>query len=383
MRPPVAAPPAREGAAAAVEQARPVDARPCDARPPRGAAIEVVAPNFKRRLSGVTATIQRLVPLQASRIAIASLGPGLGDRVPRIGFRDLLSFWKRPPGRPFRIWHARRNVETLAGLVLRDILRMPLRVVFTSASQRRHTAWSRFLIGRVDAVISTSSATAAYLDRPSTVIRHGIDAERFHPAPDPATAWTSAGLPGRFGIGCFGRIRAQKGTDVFVDAMIRLLPGHPAFSAVIFGRATAQHAGFLDGLKARVLTAGLADRIIFAGEVDVDAIAAWYRRLAIFVAPQRWEGFGLTPMEAMASGVPVVATTVGAFPELVVEGETGRLVAPGDVDAMVAALGPLMADAGARAAMGGAARRHVVDHFTLEAEATAIIAVYERLWAAG
>lgn len=347
---------------------------------PAARDVEVVAPNFKRRLSGVTATIQRLVPLQAEHLRIAALGPGLGDRVPRIGFAALLRFWRAPAGRPFRIWHARRNVETLAGLVLRDLLRMPIRLVFTSASQRHHTGWSRFLIGRVDAVIATSSATAAYLKRPSTVIRHGIDTARFHPAEDPATAWVSSGLPGRYGIGCFGRIRAQKGTDVFVDAMIRLLPAHPAFTAVVFGRATAQHTGFLEGLKARVAAAGLEDRILFPGEVDVDAIAAWYRRLAIFVAPQRWEGFGLTPLEAMASGVPVVATTVGAFPELVVAGETGELVAPGDVAAMVAALEPLMVDPARREAMGRAARARVLAEFTLEAEAARIEAVYQALW---
>eukprot|EP01035_Chromulina_nebulosa_P031297 gene31297-41705_t len=68
--------------------------------------------------------------------------------------------------------------------------------------------------------------------------------------------------------------------------------------------------------------------------------------------------FGLTPLEAMASGVPVVATTVGAFPELVVEGETGSLVPPGDVDAMVAAVGTLLDDPDRRSRMAAAARAH-------------------------
>jgi mannosyltransferase len=343
-------------------------------------SIEVVAPNFKRRLSGVTATIQRLVPLQARSLGIVALGPGLGARVPRIPLSMLASLRSRPRGRPFRIWHARRNTEMLAGLVLRDVFRLPLKVVFTSASQRRHTRYTRTLISLVDAVISTSAATAAYLERPSTVVMHGIDTELFHPATHPDDTWEATGLPGRMGIGCFGRIRHQKGTDVFVDAMIRVLPRFPDATAVIFGRATEKHIGFERDLKIRVKAAGLENRILFLGEVDVDEIATWYRRLSVFIAPQRWEGFGLTPLEAMASGVPVIATTVGAFPELVVDGETGSLVPPGDVEAMVTATEALLDNSARRARMSKAARARIEAVFTLEREAAAVIAIYERLW---
>jgi len=342
--------------------------------------IEVVAPNFKRRLSGVTATIQRLVPLQARVLGIVALGPGLGQRVPRIPVTMLASLTSRPRRRPFRIWHARRNTEMLAGLLLRDVFRLPLKVVFTSASQRRHTSYTRTLISLVDAVISTSSATATYLTRPSTVVMHGIDTELFRPAIDPCDTWEATGLPGKIGIGCFGRIRHQKGTDVFVDAMIRLLPIYPDATAIILGRATEKHAGFERDLKIRVKAAGLDRRILFLGEVDVDEIATWYRRLGIFIAPQRWEGFGLTPLEAMASGVPVIATTVGAFPELVVDGQTGVLIPPGDVEALVAATQTLLDDSALRRTFSDAARAHVAAHFSLEREAAAVTAVYESLW---
>ena len=90
---------------------------------------------------------------------------------------------------------------------------------------------------------------------------------------------------------------------------------------------------------------GLADRIRFLPEVPVDQVAGWYGALDLYVAPQRWEGFGLTPLEAMACGVPVVATTVGAFEEIVTP-ETGALVPPGDVDAMTRAVAELILDGG-------------------------------------
>jgi mannosyltransferase len=179
--------------------------------------------------------------------------------------------------------------------------------------------------------------------------------------------------------GCVGRVRHQKGTDLFVDTMIALLPEFPGWSAIIAGRATAEHKGFEDGLRRRVAAAGLGDRILFVGE-HAD-IPPWYRALSLLVAPQRWEGFGLTPLEAMASGVPVVAADVGAFSELVVEGSTGTIIPPGNLEAMVGAVRPYMADETMRSARAAAALGHVRRNHPLQREADDIIAVYERLWA--
>src|SRR5690606_5661762 len=103
--------------------------------------VDVIALNFKRRLSGVTSTVIQLVPFQARLgVRIAVLGPGLPDDagLPKIGFRSLLGLWRAPDGRGHRIWHARRNNEMGFGLFLRSVLRMPLKLVFTSAAQRRH-----------------------------------------------------------------------------------------------------------------------------------------------------------------------------------------------------------------------------------------------------
>jgi mannosyltransferase len=342
-------------------------------------AIEVLAPNLKRRLSGVTATIARLVPVQARAIGIVAAGPGLPEAVPQIGLGRVLML----PRRPWRVWHARRNTEMALGLILRHLLRKRLRLLFTSASQRRHTGYTRWLIARMDRVVATSSASAAYLEVPCTVIRHGIDTDAFRPAADRAALRADLGLPEGVLAGCYGRIRHQKGTDAFVAAMLALMPDHADLHAVILGRATPEHREFDAGLRARVAEAGLARRFHFMGEARVDEMPRWYAALDLFVAPQRWEGFGLTPLEAMAAAVPVVATTVGAFPELVVDGETGALVPPGEPAAIARALAPLLADPAARARMGEAARAHVARHFRLEAEAAALVALYREMLEAG
>ncbi len=337
--------------------------------------IEVIAPNLKRRLSGVTATIARLVPVQARMIGIVTTGPGLPAALPHV------PVWRLPllPRRR-RVWHARRNTEMLLGLTLKRLFGMELKLLFTSASQRRHTGYTKWLIGQMDDVVATSSRTAAYLERPAHVILHGIDTQGFAPPRSRAALRARLGLPEGVLVGCYGRIRAQKGTDAFVDAMLSLLPTRPGVTALVMGRATEGQGAFLDGLKAKVREAGLENRILFPPEVTVDRIADWYRVLDLYVAPQRWEGFGLTPLEAMACGVPVVATRVGAFEEIVTP-ETGALVDPGDIPALAAACAPFLDDAARRAAASEAARAHVEAHFRIEAEAAALVALYRDLLA--
>ncbi|MFZ1727644.1 MAG: glycosyltransferase family 4 protein [Albidovulum sp.] len=341
------------------------------------ADIEVIAPNLKRRLSGVTATIARLVPVQAGMICIAATGPGLPGHMPHL---PLWRCFFLPRGRT-RVWHARRNTEMLLGLVLKHLFRRRLKLLFTSASQRRHSRYTKWLIGRMDGVIATSQKTAAYLEHPADVILHGIDTQGFSPAQDRGALRRDLGLPEDGVImGCYGRIRAQKGTDAFVGAALALLPDRPDVTALVMGRATEGHEGFLTGLKDRVTEAGLSERLLFLPEVPVDRIADWYRVLDLYVAPQRWEGFGLTPIEAMACAVPVVATRVGAFEEIVTE-DTGSLVPPDDIATLTAAIAPWLDDGALRRNGSASALARIVTRFRIEDEASAIVAVYRRLLA--
>lgn len=337
--------------------------------------IEVMAPNLKRRLSGVTATIARLVPVQAGMIGIRATGPGLPAQVPH------LALWRAAclPRDRWRVWHARRNTEMLMGLVLRHLLRRRYRLLFTSASQRAHSGYTKWLIRQMDAVVATSARGARYLDRPAQVIHHGIALADFFPPQDRGALRAELGLPDGVLVGCYGRIRARKGTGDFVEAMMALLPSRPRVTALVMGRATAQHRDYLTGLRQRVADSGLADRIRFLPEVPVDRMADWYGALDLYVAPQRWEGFGLTPLEAMACGVPVVATRVGAFEELLADGTTGTLIAPEDSPAMQAAIARWLDMPEDMAKAGLAARAHVEAHHTIEVEARKLVDLYRRM----
>ncbi|MCZ7466462.1 glycosyltransferase family 4 protein [Rhizobium rhizogenes] len=340
--------------------------------------VQVLAPNFKRRLSGVTSTIVQLIPVQ-NRLGqkVAVIGPGLPPHLPHVRFRDLWRLWQNGPFGAPRIWHARRNLEMLPGIFMRDVLRMKVKLLFTSAAQRRHSAYTRFLISKMDAVVATSGRSGSFLEVPHSVVMHGVDTDLFHPAEGPEDTIASTGLPGDYLIGCFGRVRHQKGTDLFVRAMIELLPAHPEWTAVVSGRVTAEHKAFGDALKADVAAAGLSDRIVFQGEVD--DIKPWYRRLTLYVAPSRNEGFGLTPLEAMASETSVVASNAGAYEEMIVKGKTGMVVEAGDYAALVDAIKPYLADPAQAKNHALAGLVHVRTTFPLEKEATSLGAVYDAL----
>ena len=334
--------------------------------------IEVIAPNLKRRLSGVAATVLRLVPLQAREIGIVTTGPGLPPDLPH------LPLWRIPflPRRA-RIWHARRNTDLLAGVILKRLFRVDLRLVFTSSSPRARSGWTRWLIGHCAAVVATSPRNAAVMPAqiPCEVIPHGIDTAIFSPQSPGFFA-----LPGQKLIGCFGRIREKKGSADLVRALIRVLPAHPEWSAVLMGRITTKEQNFAAGLRAEIRAAGLEPRILLLPETDPSQMPAAYSDLSLYVAPSHYEGFGLTPVEAMACGVPVMASRgVGTFDDQVQEGETGLLVPPRDVDALAAALNDLLSDPARLAKMAKVARAHVETHFAIDAEAAALNRLYRRL----
>ena len=341
-------------------------------------SVEVIAPNFKRQLSGVTSTIIQLIPLQrANGLGIATLGPGLPDDLPRLSWLSLPGLWLRPRKRPFRIWHARRNTEMIAGIFMRSVLRMKLKLLFTSAAQRDHKPFTKWLIRQMDAVIATSGRSGSFLKVPHTVIMHGVDTERFHPPHGDEDRLAASGLPGKYLVGCSGRIRSSKGTDLFVDAMINLLPQCPDWTAVMTGRTTVDNKAFEQELRDKIAKAGLQDRILFLGEVP--DVRIWFRRMTLYVAPSRKEGFGLTPLEAMASQTAVVTSDAGAYAEMVVPG-TGIVVPAGDGRALEAAIAPYLADPALCEKVAAAGLAHVRAEFPLQKEAGQILDVYASLF---
>jgi mannosyltransferase len=342
--------------------------------------IAVIIPNLHRRYSGVTATNRMIAPRVAALVPTAWLGRDTPGNIKRITLRDLLRLRRTTRSYAPRIWHARRNKEMMIGWLLK-LLGWDLGLVFTSAGQRHHSWTTRFLLARMDAIIATSELSASYLRRPAAVVLHGVDPRVYCPPPDRAAAFAETGLPGKYGIGCFGRVRPQKGTDVFVAAMCRLLPKYPDFTAVVIGAIAVEQRPFVERLEKQVQAAGLADRIRFLGERPIEEVPRWYQRISVYAFTSRVEGFGLTLLEAMAAGTALVAARAGAAEAVIEDGQTGLLVPPGDVDALVAALEPLMRDPQRALDMGCRARAQAIARFSIDVEAARIVDVYRSIWA--
>lgn len=205
---------------------------------------------------------------------------------------------------------------------------------------------------------------------------NGVDTRRFTPAADgpmplagcpfdPARHWI---------VGTVGRLQAVKHQPLLVRAFGEALRHAPAMAAdarlMIVGDGPLRPE-----VEAEILHAGLGDHVWLAGERrDVPEVM---RALHLFALPSLAEGISNTVLEAMASGLPVVATRVGGNPELVAEGRTGLLVPSDDPAAMAEALVRLHADRRAADAMAAASRDEAVARFSLESMVQAYLSVYE------
>ncbi len=134
-------------------------------------------------------------------------------------------------------------------------------------------------------------------------------------------------------------------------------------------------------IEAEVRARWLADRVDFLGEVR--DVAATLRRAHVFLLPSETESFGLAALEALACGVPVVASRAGGLPEVIREGEDGYLLSVGDTDAMAAAVGRILDDSALHARLAKTARAGAVDRFARAPMVTRYERYYERILSSG
>jgi len=166
----------------------------------------------------------------------------------------------------------------------------------------------------------------------------------------------------------------NKGARYLLEAL-NLLKGKLDFHLALVDRPREA----LDLAPRLVEEFGLEDRVAFSGHVSREELVQLYNRSELMVSPSLYEGFGLPAAEAMACGVPLVATTAGAFPEVIEDGETGLLVPPADPTALADAIARLMSDAALRRRMGEAGRTRIEEHFTWRQTALKTATLYEEV----
>jgi glycosyltransferase involved in cell wall biosynthesis len=158
-------------------------------------------------------------------------------------------------------------------------------------------------------------------------------------------------------IGTVARLSSEKGLNFFLDAARQLTTQFPETLFVIVGEGPERAA-----LEQQVKALGLEENVIFAGARS--DLAGVYASLDVFLMTSLNEGMPLALLEAMAAGVPVVATRVGAIPSLIPDASKGSLIEPGSAAAIVQGITPLLSDGELRRKVGENAREHVREKFS-------------------
>jgi len=243
----------------------------------------------------------------------------------------------------------------------------------------------RVAIESADAIIAVSDGMrsdvlGAYpgLDpRRVHVIRNGIDAAEY--APDPGTeVLTGHGIdPQRPYVLFIGRITRQKGLPVLLRAAEQLDPDIQL--VLCAGLADTPELAAEVAALVEHLRAARTGVIWIAGMLPKPQVVQLLSHAVVFACPSLYEPLGIVNLEAMACGAPVVASKVGGIPEVVVDGQTGLLVAPDDPDGLAAAITALTSDPARARAMGQAGRRWVTAEFSWPAIAARTAELYASL----
>lgn len=195
-----------------------------------------------------------------------------------------------------------------------------------------------------------------------SILYNGVDGQEFSPQPQVRDAVRSQlGIPPEaLVVGSVGRMTPLKDFTTLLKAAEALTPESPHLRVLLVGSGTE-----LSRLQNYVANSPkLAGRVIFPGTVE--RVAGLLNAMDVFVLPSRMEGMSNTLLEALAVGLPAVATRVGGNPEVIAEGECGYLFAPQDVPELVSQLRTLLRDSPLRVALGKAARERALRHFSLE-----------------
>ncbi len=161
----------------------------------------------------------------------------------------------------------------------------------------------------------------------------------------------------------------NKGFSYLLSAVHQLGPFAPV-RVVVVQRSWSKKAPAM----AREL--GLEDKLTFIDSLSIDELVREYNRAELLVSPSLYEGFGLPAAEAQACGTPVVATSVGAFPEIVLDGETGKIVPPGEAEPLARAMRSLLDDDALRDRMGVAGEQRIRDRFGWRHTAEQMVELY-------
>jgi glycosyltransferase involved in cell wall biosynthesis len=322
-------------------------------------------------------------------------GPATGRPADQLGqhvreFADgLAGRWRQDRPDVAHAWFWTSGLAALAAARSQPASRrLPVVQTFASlgAAEHRHRLPEQGPAGRirleasiaraVSAVLAQSSeetADLAGLGVPQATVRIvpcGVDTARFSPAGPAVRRGTRPRL-----LTC-GPLQPGQG----LETLIRALPQAPDAELVIIGgpyRRLLRSLPYYRTLAGLAASAGVRDRVIFTGRVPDGDLPAWFRSADLFVSAASYEPFGMATVQAMACGLPVVATSVGANRDAVIDGTTGLLVQPGRARLLGQRIRELLAQPVRRGAYGAAAADRASSRYSWEQISQETLTAYQ------
>jgi glycosyltransferase involved in cell wall biosynthesis len=273
--------------------------------------------------------------------------------------------------------HSRRGADILGGLAAR-LEGVP--AVLSRRVDNPEPRWAVRLKYRLyQRVITISRGIAAVLMRqgvdPEKIrcVHSAVDTELYRPGGDPRWLRETFSLPADARVvGMAAQLIERKGHRVLLEAAPAVLAQHPRARFLLFGQGPLREA-----LAAEIEQRGLQHAVMLAGfRTDMARILP---SLDLLVHPAYMEGLGVALLQTAACGVPIVACRAGGIPEIVRDGENGRLVEPGDAPALASAVSAVLGDPALAARYGAEGRRIACADFSIEAMVAGNQAVYQEV----
>jgi glycosyltransferase involved in cell wall biosynthesis len=241
-------------------------------------------------------------------------------------------------------------------------------------STRIYGALDRYLLRFFDGIAAVSTSVADQLVEAGVrneirVIPNGVTSELNENLQDLRSEF---GQRGQIIVGSVGRLSSEKGTNYFVEAAAKICRDLSNVTFVQVGDGPSR-----GDLEAQVRQAGIERQFVFAGQRQ--DMARVYRSLDVFVLPSLNEGMPMALLEAMSASLPIVATKVGAVPNILSTPEIGSLVAPGDAEALAAAIRMFIVDPARRESVGREAKKQVEERFSAAAMAKKYVDLYSEI----
>jgi glycosyltransferase involved in cell wall biosynthesis len=328
------------------------------------------------RVHLVTADTADILPAARARGLTAD---GLPIEAKKLRGLAAMRRWLAQHGSTFDVVNTHSSTDAwLVALAGATLSRVAPVVRTRHVSTPVNNSWStRWLYQRATArLVVTGEALKAQLVRDNgfdpariTSVRTGIDLQRFRPL-DPAEARSRLGVDARPAVAIVATLRDWKGHDDLLDAWMLVRERVPGWQLLVIGDGPRRAH-----LEARVDAMGLRGDVRFTG--NQDDVPSWFACAQITTLPSYGdEGVPQSLMQAAACGLPAVSTPIGAIAEAVVDGQTGLLVPPRDVNALAGALLRLMADADLRSRMGSAAQAYAKANFGMDVMLDGMEAVF-------